>query len=280
MAPWAPVAPCDCQSCLPGWPTSPVAEPPCAFDDRAPRRVVSSGGRAALASLSLSLSSPCSCVSVCVMTTDDGPLSWEKFRREPATSALVWSFAPLRSSHKRVAAQHCCGRPALFAAPSSWPRKDRALSGRPGRAPPLGRLYGLALAAPFAWSLVTRPAVALLGPCFKTGGAPAFIHSSTHVIVRVLLFACVGGALWLDSFWWALLVEGALPLTLLCAIGLGGVRFLESARTSPSRCTPKHRYSLPLPALLPLWPLAVSACSRGADPHAPWWDRVWLLCVR
>lgn len=133
------------------------------------------------------------------MTTDDGPLSWEKFRREPATSALVWSFAPLRSSHKRVAAQHCCGRPALFAAPSSWPRKDRALSGRPGRAPPLGRLYGLALAAPFAWSLVTRPAVALLGPCFKTGGAPAFIHSSTHVIVRVSLPVWAGHSGWTVS---------------------------------------------------------------------------------
>lgn len=73
-----------------------------------------------------------------------GALSWEKFRREPATSALEWSFAPLRSSHKRRAAQHCCGPPALFPAPSSWPRKDRALSGRPGRAPPwFGRLFCL-----------------------------------------------------------------------------------------------------------------------------------------
>jgi len=128
-------------------------------------------------------------------------LSWEKFRREPATSALDWSFAPLRSSSKRVAAQHWCGRPTLFAAPSSWPRKDRALSGRPAAA--VGGCCACALAG-----AMTRRCWALLGPCSKTGGA---------FLCRALLV----GAVWTCAHSRA---GGA--LTLCFAIGLGGVRFL------------------------------------------------------
>jgi hypothetical protein len=207
-----------CHSCLPGWPTSPPHARPSAFDDTPPRGPLVSSAATAFRCLF------------------GGPLSWEKFRREPATSALVWSFAPLRSSHKRLAAQHCSGPPALFPAPSSWPRKDRALSGRPGRAPPssclsvaplLGTRYRSAcalarcrLARPWHSSVrVSRRAVPL-PPLFNWVGG----HSSRPV-------SCCPPH------------EGPLPLTLLCAIGLAGLRFLESARTSPSRCTPKHRYS-------------------------------------
>ena len=158
-----------CHSCLPGWPTSPPHARPSAFDDTPPRGPLVSSAATAFRCLF------------------GGPLSWEKFRREPATSALVWSFAPLRSSHKRLAAQHCSGPPALFPAPSSWPRKDRALSGRPGRAPPssclsvaplLGTRYRSAcalarcrLARPWHSSVrVSRRAVPL-PPLFLSRGA-------------------------------------------------------------------------------------------------------------
>ena len=58
-------------------------------------------------------------------------LSLEKFRREPATSTLDWSFAPTRRSHKRFAGQHCYGLPPPFPAASSCPRVGRVLSGSP-----------------------------------------------------------------------------------------------------------------------------------------------------
>lgn len=103
-------------------------------------------------------------------------LSWETFRRQPATRRFDESFAPMPSSDERFARQHRGGPPPGFRPASPSPGIDHRLSGPRVTAQPtqsLIRSVGhvrLAFAPPRGIPRARRDAW-LLGPCYETGPA-------------------------------------------------------------------------------------------------------------